>query len=145
MSPSSDTGHISRKAVYTMHTSFPIRRVAWRPGYECELAVSSYQEVAANTQSGQSFDSTTSSLGLVSSSPRTSLLSHIMSAEENKENTTVSSNHDNGGHPIEIWDVRRGYVAKWTVRGSSGEGGVTGTTSLCLYEFKSVLTTGPLC
>lgn len=30
------------------------------------------------------------------------------------------------GDPIELWDVRRGYIAKWTVRGSAVEGGVTG-------------------
>ena len=33
------------------------------------------------------------------------------------------------GDPVEIWDVRRGYIAKWTVRGSAAEGGVTGTDS----------------
>ncbi|KAI0093423.1 hypothetical protein BDY19DRAFT_923627 [Irpex rosettiformis] len=125
MSPSRDHGHISREAAYTMHTSFPIRRVAWRPGYDCELAITSYQDLAANTQSNPSFDATTSSLGLISSSPRASFLSQMMSGEEPKSESSTPPNDSNGGHPIEIWDVRRGYVAKWTVRGSAVEGGVT--------------------
>ncbi|KAJ7063381.1 hypothetical protein C8F01DRAFT_1132786 [Mycena amicta] len=29
------------------------------------------------------------------------------------------------GDAVEIWDVRRGWIAKWTVRGSAIEGGVT--------------------
>ncbi|KAG5220604.1 WD40 repeat protein [Salix suchowensis] len=29
------------------------------------------------------------------------------------------------GDPIEIWDVRRGWIAKWSVNGSASEGGVT--------------------
>lgn len=31
------------------------------------------------------------------------------------------------GDVIEIWDVRRGWVAKWSVSGTGGEYGVTGT------------------
>lgn len=34
------------------------------------------------------------------------------------------------GDPVEIWDVRRGFIAKWTVRGSAAEGGVTGALLL---------------
>ncbi|KAI0686851.1 hypothetical protein BC835DRAFT_1287288 [Cytidiella melzeri] len=125
MTPASGDAHISRKAVYTMHTSLPVRRVAWRPGYECELAVTSYQDFTSTAQSSTSYDSATSSLGLVSSSPRTSLLSQIMSVEEPKEDSNPTSSDASSGNPIEIWDVRRGYVAKWTVRGSAVEGGVT--------------------
>lgn len=33
----------------------------------------------------------------------------------------------NGADAVEIWDVRRGWIAKWTVEASSSEGGVTGT------------------
>ena len=135
MAPSSDSAHMSRTAMYTMHTSFPIRRVAWRPGYECELAVTSYQDVAATTQSNQPFDSTTGVLGLVSSSPRTSFLSQVMSGEERQEKNNNPSNDANGAHPIQIWDVRRGYVAKWTVRGSAAEGGVTGKWTFVLSAY----------
>jgi hypothetical protein len=31
-----------------------------------------------------------------------------------------------GGDVVEIWDVRRGWIAKWSVTGSAVEGGVTG-------------------
>ena len=31
-----------------------------------------------------------------------------------------------GIDPIEIWDVRRSYIAKWVLIGSAIEGGVTG-------------------
>lgn len=30
------------------------------------------------------------------------------------------------GDLIELWDVRRQWIAKWTVTGSNREGGVTG-------------------
>jgi WD repeat-containing protein 24 len=31
-----------------------------------------------------------------------------------------------GGDAVEIWDVRRGWIAKWSVTGSAAEGSVTG-------------------
>lgn len=31
-----------------------------------------------------------------------------------------------GGDAVEIWDVRRGWIAKWAISGSSVEGGITG-------------------
>lgn len=125
MTPSAGEAHVSRKPVYTMHTSFPVRRVAWRPGYECELAVTSYLDVATGAQSGQAFESSGSSLGLISSSPQLGL-SHLTSQDEAREDDKLVQGSTTVGNPIEIWDVRRGYVAKWTVRGSAVEGGVTG-------------------
>jgi WD repeat-containing protein 24 len=127
MTPRGDDAHVSRKALYSMYTSFPIRCVRWRSGYECELAVTSYQDATATTQPNQSMDFAASGLGLVSNSPKTGLLSHAVASEEEKEdhNLPLLAN-TGGGNPIEIWDVRRGYVAKWTVRGSAAEGGVTG-------------------
>ena len=38
-----------------------------------------------------------------------------------------------GSDPVEIWDVRRGYVAKWVVSGSAIEGGVTGSFPLSCF------------
>jgi hypothetical protein len=38
------------------------------------------------------------------------------------------------GDAVEIWDVRRGWIAKWTVRGSAIEGGVTGLSTLNLLN-----------
>ena len=34
------------------------------------------------------------------------------------------------GDAVEIWDVRRGWIAKWEVGGSAGEGGVASKCSL---------------
>lgn len=31
-----------------------------------------------------------------------------------------------GGDAVEIWDMRRGWIAKWSVSGSAMDGGVTG-------------------
>jgi len=33
------------------------------------------------------------------------------------------------GDVIEIWDVRRGWIAKWSVSGTGGEYGVTGMST----------------
>lgn len=46
-------------------------------------------------------------------------------AESATERTQVVPLND-GGAPIEIWDVRRGFIAKWVVNDSVGEGGVRG-------------------
>ena len=120
ITPHSGSSHISRKPLYTLHTSFPVRRVAWRPGYECELAVTSYLEGSANSQPNPALD-----LSMVGppASPRigAALPSEFKLNEENK------ALYSRMGDPIEVWDVRRGYIAKWSVRGSAAEGGVTGT------------------
>ena len=34
------------------------------------------------------------------------------------------------GDAVEIWDMRKGWIAKWAVGGSAGEGGVAGECSL---------------
>lgn len=114
--------HIPRKPVYTMHTSFPVRRVAWRPGYECELAVTSYLEGSANNQPNSALDL---SSGGPTASPRigSAVPPALAGTEDNK------ALYNKMGDPVEIWDVRRGYIAKWTVRGSAAEGGVTGAFS----------------
>jgi hypothetical protein len=45
-------------------------------------------------------------------------------AKEKLNSTERSSN--NFGDFIEIWDVRRGWIAKWSVSGSGAECGVSG-------------------
>ncbi|EKM54156.1 uncharacterized protein PHACADRAFT_257792 [Phanerochaete carnosa HHB-10118-sp] len=110
--------HIPRKPVYTMHTSFPVRRVAWRPGCECELAVTSYLEGSANNQPNPALDLSDSG---PTASPRigSAVPPVLAGTEDNKVLYSMM------GDPVELWDVRRGYIAKWTVRGSAAEGGVT--------------------
>ena len=34
------------------------------------------------------------------------------------------------GDSVEIWDVRRGWIAKWSVTGSAGDGGVSGKRAI---------------
>lgn len=43
------------------------------------------------------------------------------------KDTKSPSPSPSGGNTVEIWDVRRGWLAKWSVCGSS-EGGVTGSS-----------------
>ncbi|KIP08502.1 hypothetical protein PHLGIDRAFT_34968, partial [Phlebiopsis gigantea 11061_1 CR5-6] len=108
--------HISRKPIYTLHTSFPVRRVAWRPNYECELAVTSYHEGSANSQPNPALDLSTAA----PASPRLGV--SVPTEVKQEENKVLYSRM---GDPIEVWDVRRGYIAKWSIRGSAVEGGVT--------------------
>lgn len=122
--------HISRKPIYTLHTSFPVRRVAWRPNYECELAVTSYQEGSANNQPNPALDLST--VG-PPASPRLGV-SVPPEAKKYEDNQVLYSRM---GDPIEIWDVRRGYIAKWSVKGSAVEGGVTGRTRSSLYDIRT--------
>ncbi|CAL1708081.1 unnamed protein product [Somion occarium] len=123
--PSPET-HISRTPAYTLHTSFPVRRVLWRPGpaYECELAVVS--NVEFSTGSGTvdqasppgALSPNMSSEALPSEGTETAL-----SVAETK--ASLATMKSEVGDPVEIWDVRRGHIAKWVVRGSAVDGGVT--------------------
>lgn len=60
---------------------------------------------------------------------------------KDKFNHQVESGGTSAGFPvgdaIEIWDVRRGWLAKWSVTGSSMEGGVTGNFKI--FAFASEL------
>ena len=38
------------------------------------------------------------------------------------------------GDAVEIWDVRRGWIAKWAVGGSAIEGGVAGETATSRFH-----------
>ena len=104
--------HIERPPTYTIATQFPVRRVRWRPGYECELAVSS------NAESG------TGSMSDITDSGT------IVDVDMEKPEAAPVKGRTDVGDAVEIWDVRRGHIAKWQVRGSSIEGGVTGASHL---------------
>jgi hypothetical protein len=41
------------------------------------------------------------------------------------------------GNAVEIWDVRRGFIAKWQVGGSAIEGGVSGKVFTCMHKWDS--------
>ncbi|CCL98560.1 uncharacterized protein FIBRA_00560 [Fibroporia radiculosa] len=130
--------HISHHPVYTLRTSFPVRKVLWRPGYECELAVVSNAEFGSGTSSNSDSHGPAVNLSPIPGiPPGTGLLSALSSPRMASATLQLA---DMGGHaefrtptpprngrsdPVEIWDVRRGYIAKWVVNDSSMEGGVT--------------------
>ncbi|KAJ7046897.1 hypothetical protein C8F04DRAFT_938106 [Mycena alexandri] len=131
--PNTSVGHIPHKPTYTLHPSFPVRRVLWRPGYECEVAVVS--NAHAEFGSGNFSDlegpvpGPTYASALAVGSARagnvpTSNALGSMAAGPGKEGRERGSG-SGIGDAVEIWDARRGWIAKWTVRGSSIEGGVT--------------------
>ncbi|KAI0263800.1 hypothetical protein BC834DRAFT_1042684 [Gloeopeniophorella convolvens] len=96
-----------RTPTYTLATPFPVRRVRWRPGYECELAVVSNAEFGTGSMSDMGDSGGVDGV-----------------LEEEPEAVPVKRRTD-VGDAVEIWDVRRGYIAKWLVGGSAIEGGVT--------------------
>jgi WD40 repeat protein len=93
---------------YTISTQFPVRRVRWRPGYECELAVASNAEFGVGTMSDVSDSGT------------------LVDDDSEKSEVAPMKGRTDIGNAVEIWDVRRGYIAKWQVGGSAIEGGVSG-------------------
>jgi WD repeat-containing protein 24 len=107
------------KPTYTLHPAFPVRRVLWREGYSCELAVVSSGEFNVG---GSSQDI-------------------LVDAKENERGGERA--HTSAlGDSVEIWDVRRPWVAKWEILGSAVEGGATGQfyhfgTTVGLYPITS--------
>ncbi|KAJ7285734.1 hypothetical protein C8J57DRAFT_1446565 [Mycena rebaudengoi] len=130
---SSTNAHIPHKPKYTLHPSFPVRRVLWRPGYGCEVAVVSN----ANAEFGSSNFSElagpnpgptyASALGGGSTKAGNGSATNPVSGADNtsKQLRERVGGSSGIGDAVEIWDVRRGWIAKWTVRGSAVEGGVT--------------------
>ena len=104
--------HVERIPAYTLATQFPVRRVRWRPGYECELAIVSNAEFGAGAMSDIGDSGTVTDVDL------------------EKPMMAPAKRRTDIGDPVEIWDVRRGHIAKWLVGGSAIEGGVTGTSLL---------------
>ena len=115
-----------------------MRRVLWRPGYECELAivahtdqgVSSSVDLHAPGVTGGHLNpsgaAASAGTGLITalSSPR--MPAATLSVVDSVTEQTQAVPQNDGGAPIEIWDVRRGFIAKWVVSDSVGEGGVRG-------------------
>jgi hypothetical protein len=76
--------------------------VAWRPSFECELAVVSNAEFSTGSNPD------------------------LAQGQDNEVDGGISVVSAVGGDAVEIWDVRRGWAPKWSVTGSAAEGGVTG-------------------
>ncbi|TFK20632.1 WD40 repeat-like protein [Coprinopsis marcescibilis] len=128
------SAHISSKPTYTLHPSFPVRRVSWRPGYECELAVVSNEEFAVPPLETQPSNTPTStqSQGLLSRvGSGLGLDVMIKGFNSDFQYATVSGEaqptHSTSyaADAIEIWDVRREWVAKWSVNGTSLDGSIS--------------------
>lgn len=122
---------------YTLHTSFPIRKVLWRTGasYECELAVVSNVESSGTGPAESASPSVVPSphIGLSVLPPELKSFTPVgmplddrIGTNGGSESPPNAATKNTTGDPVEIWDVRRGYIAKWRVRGSAIEGGVTG-------------------
>ena len=127
----------------------------FRPGYECELAVVSNADFGTGTDFGHAaLGGAPSSASAGVPSPRipSALLSGIgapgrgvggsgsksdgTTTPEGRRAQSAGRGEGSGSDPVEIWDVRRGYIAKWVVSGAAIEGGVTGESvvlSLALF------------
>ena len=66
-----------------------------------------------------------SGLGTAMNSPRMSS-AYFSDPPSTPQDRAKSVTPNDGSDPVEIWDVRRGFIAKWVVNGSAVEGGVTG-------------------
>ncbi|KAG1810953.1 uncharacterized protein BJ212DRAFT_1526217 [Suillus subaureus] len=104
--------HIAHQPTYTLHPSFPVRRVLWRPEFPSEIALVSNEDFGGGSGSE------------LLASPR---LQFATPAFINASSSVTKDKEPkgNGADAVEIWDVRRGWIAKWTVEASSSEGGVT--------------------
>ncbi|TFK81768.1 hypothetical protein K466DRAFT_501579 [Polyporus arcularius HHB13444] len=121
------TRHTSHHPTYTLHTSYPVRRVLWRPGYECELAVVSNADFGTGMDFGHGVlpaGPSSASAGTAMPSPRIPS-AHFSDPSSTPQDRSKSGTRNDGSDPVEIWDGRRGYIAKWVVNGSAVEGGVT--------------------
>lgn len=135
------------KPTYTLHTSYPIRRVLWRPGYECELAVVSQADFAVPSSHMDHLHSPSSSSppptlsgapsrfpsrpssGLGLDSILKSFGTELRFTPSKEVKPVVAATVDQSApilDAVEVWDVRRSWIPKWSVTGTSVEGGVTG-------------------
>ncbi|KAK2464502.1 hypothetical protein APHAL10511_003481 [Amanita phalloides] len=126
------SSRIPAKPTYTLHPRYPVRHILWRPGHDCEIAVISNPELAIPaTKTEVSKISTTPPF--LSRSTSSNTLDLLSSSTETEPQQVPASPMDNkapafrpADDAIEIWDVRRGWIAKWSVRGSGAEGSLTG-------------------
>jgi hypothetical protein len=147
------SSHMPHTPTYTLHPSFPVRRVLWRPSHECEIAVISNGDFSVGNNPDMSPSGPSPSISSPSGITRTSSMRRVQgsqgvlskigagfgigldlpgktrnSKDGRREGGPKSPISSNGGmgDAAEIWDVRRSWIAKWSVMGSSIEGGVTG-------------------
>ncbi|KIK71396.1 hypothetical protein GYMLUDRAFT_66603 [Collybiopsis luxurians FD-317 M1] len=157
---SSKSSHMPHKPTYTLHPSFQVRRVLWRPSHECEIAVISNGDFGAGSNADMSNSAPVSVLQNVAAGAmaRTASMRSVQGVQggvlnklgtglglgldllgnkdyhgesrNDKKGTTTQTGGSKAssggvGDAAEIWDVRRGWIAKWSVRESAIEGGCT--------------------
>ncbi|KAF8813412.1 hypothetical protein BYT27DRAFT_7158298 [Phlegmacium glaucopus] len=132
--------HIPHRPTYTLHPSFAIRRVAWRPGYQCEIALVSSTEFATGPSDSSQASPGSNPSGLLTRAGSSSGLDSVFRGPSGLESIYAVKDKLNVptvlepksltlasgvGDSVEIWDVRRGWIAKWSVAGSAVEGGIS--------------------
>lgn len=116
---------MSHTPSYRLSASFPVRRVLWRPGFECELAFMPHADFGTGSGSVQDVAApVTPHIG--SSSLDEDQPGERESADSMTSSGALKAGGNEFGDPVEIWDVRREWIAKWVVRDSGTEGGLTG-------------------
>ncbi|GAW01415.1 wd repeat-containing protein 24 [Lentinula edodes] len=154
----SKSSHMPHKPTYTLHPSFQVRRVLWRPSHECEIAVISNGEFSSGSNPEMGSNATPTVLPNTPGVPvRTPSTRNVQGGQgiltkkgtgfglglDMSGNEGLRSKNGIGGFAVtgspkgssqidggvgdvtEIWDVRRGWIAKWHVNGSAAEGGST--------------------
>jgi len=108
------------RPTYTLHPSFTVRRVVWRPGYQCEIALVSSTELATGCSDPSQPPPGSNNSGLLTRAGISSGLDSVLRgssggldsiyAAKDKviisepKNLTLASGV---GDSVEIWDVRR--------------------------------------
>ena len=111
--------HVMNKLTDVSHPVYLVRCVLWRPNYPCELVLVSYAKFSG--RSGAEF--------LVSPRMQNAMPSFLSSTAPASESKDVDGKPGLAGDMVEIWDVCRAWLAKWTVDTSIFDGGVTGMHS----------------
>lgn len=124
--------------------------MAWRPGYECELAVVSNDEISAPSSDITIPGTPGAAQGLLSRVGSGLGLDLMLKGLNSESMTSIKDKFNElsneaprsitpSGDALEIWDVRREWVAKWSVYGASADGGIAGKC-LELSPFNTALT-----
>jgi len=70
--------HIPHRPTYTLHPSFTVRRVVWRPGYQCEIALVSSTELATGCSDPSQPPPGSNNLGLLTRAGSSSELDSVL-------------------------------------------------------------------
>ncbi|KAF8885529.1 hypothetical protein BD779DRAFT_1533641 [Infundibulicybe gibba] len=127
--------HIPHNPTYTLHPPFPIRRVLWRPQYGCEVAIVSNAEFAAGSNTEMMHPALAGAPGMLtrvgsSIGLDTTVLKGSERVGRERHDSTAAMIQSTapppgGGESVEIWDVRRGWIAKWSTGRSAADGSIT--------------------